>query len=244
MTNRRYTSRLKWPTRRRPLRAVSRGAGGVESLDQKSQAGEAQNSVIGFYVIEGSNTMKKLLVIMAALFILSSAALAKKKQKLPEFTYDRTGQIIHHAEVRRYALDGRNDLYNSGDYICTPGDEHNAPTCQTYVDWFVTAKAAYDEVLLDDGSVLIIPLTAHPTCGLDRDKKCSEPWNRTDKTTVVTPPVELQLRLPHEYATDASKAVVGSKTFHYAIDQGGVIHVDPRDSGWWASLSGVPHLRH
>jgi hypothetical protein len=148
----------------------------------------------------------------------------------PPADYDRVGRIVSHEEEWRNLLDdiSKEDLYYDGDYICIQGDAHHAPQCDKREDWIVRKSIAYDETLLDDGSVLTVPVLTHgemlsggPNCGLDLDKKCSEPWKHTEKTRVLKPndgllgDLQLAVIIPKD----------GQRTIRYSVDRGGHICV-------------------
>jgi hypothetical protein len=93
--------------------------------------------------------MKKVLLLL----FLASACLAKSKPR----PYDYIGKLFYHpGEVRsiRNAIEGRTDLYYVDDYVCIPGDEHNAPTCRQANDWYVPTGIpdvpGYVEIFVDD----------------------------------------------------------------------------------------------
>lgn len=144
-------------------------------------------------------------------------AFARKKEKL---AFTHSGEVVAHAATARFLLDGRDDLFYSGDYVCLPGDEHHAPDCARYADWMVDDKFAYIEVHLDDSSTIIICF--HPE-NLQR-----EAWNH-DATVTTIRDENLHndlvlLALRWEGAPNGEPA-----SFHYAIDDDGRIWIKKRE---------------
>lgn len=178
--------------------------------------------------------MKTLTFATVVALLLSQPATAKKKQ--PEFNYNKTAKIVLHPEQRHDLLEGRNDVYyedfpGGEHYVCLPGDELHAPYCDKWENWNIRTAIAYDEVLLEDGTVLVIPmwdsgepLTGIVRCGSDEGKKCSEPWNHTDKTKVLKIGSALRQDILH-----VLEAHVNATSFRYAVDQAGEVHIDPCD---------------
>lgn len=175
--------------------------------------------------------MKTLTFATVVALLLLQAATAKKKQ--PEFNYDKTAKIVVHPEQRRDLLKDRSDVYyedfpGGEHYACLPGDEHHAPYCDKLENWSIRTAIAYDEALLEDGTVLVIPmwdygeqLTGVVPCGSDEGKKCSEPWDHTDKTKVLKIGSGLRQDILHVLESHAN-----ATSFRYAVDQAGEVHVD------------------
>lgn len=165
--------------------------------------------------------MKNL--VLVALLLVSTRAFCKKKPKL---LFNHVGQMVNHAPKMRYLLEGRTDLFEDDEYICTPGDEHHAPTCQKFVDWWVADAVAYTEFKLDDGSTVIV--TNNPSGFEDH-----EPWKH-DKTTItlrftvddLKHPLS-QLALDWDTEDPMTPLPDGAtRTFHYALDAFGNIYPD------------------
>lgn len=119
----------------------------------------------------------KLLFVLLTVFA-TVPALAKGR-------FDGNGSITYHAEKLRNAIEGRNDLYYSDDYICTPGTDHYAPMCRTANEWYFTEEAEYAEVALDSGEKFIL---TKATCASPLNIPCKqEKWDRSIRT----------IRVPH-----------------------------------------------
>jgi len=168
-------------------------------------------------------------LFLAALLLVSTSAFPKKKPKL---VFDHVGKMTNHGPKMRYLLEGRTDLYEDDEYICTPGDEHHAPTCRTYIDWFTVEKVGYVEILLDDGSIMIV--SDSPSI----EDRAREPWKHDETTRVFHRTVEYPEHPLHQLADDWENESLmyrpvpqtlpdgATRIFHYAIDGAGNIHID------------------
>jgi hypothetical protein len=166
--------------------------------------------------------------VLAVLLLVSTSAFPKKK---PNLVFDHVGKMTNHDPQMRYLLEGRTDLYEDDEYICTPGDEHHAPTCLTYVDWFVPEKTGYVEILLDDGSIMIV--SNSPSV----EDQAREPWKHDATTRVFHRTLESPEHPLHQLADDweiegmygpAPETLPDGATriFHYAVDSAGNIYID------------------
>lgn len=186
--------------------------------------------------------MKKV-ILLVILLLVSNSGFAKKKPK-SQPVYDHVGHIAYHPGTFHDLLEGRNDLFYDGDYTCTPGTEHYAPDCRKHTDWVVTEMIAYNEVSLDDGSILIIPLPSrNAVCmsdavtkfyGMANHKKCEEPWQHTEKTTVLQSgdPLSSQLlgaAASWERRHPKPAGSTMSAEFRYAVNRSAEIQIDPKD---------------
>jgi hypothetical protein len=102
--------------------------------------------------------MKKAVFLLVILLWISPC-FAKRK---PKFAFDHTGTITYHIPPRRYALEGRTDLYESGDYVCAGGDEHHAPDCRKISEWFFRDPVSIDISLEDSTKISIKALEECP----------------------------------------------------------------------------------
>ena len=96
--------------------------------------------------------MKPLALVPVVFVLLVSPASARKKQPL---SYHEA-TVAYHGPRMRNLIEGRTDLYYSGDYVCTPGSEHYAPDCRKTTDWWITESESYAEVVLEDHTILIV----------------------------------------------------------------------------------------
>jgi hypothetical protein len=196
------------------------------------------------------NFLNKLVLLMAVATLAMPAAFAKKK---PRLIYDHTATMVYHAAKVRNLIEGRTDLYHAGEYTCTPGDEHYAPDCRTYTDWFVTEAVSYTEITLDDGTEIVVTDSPslcwcdHHSCEpeetktLDGDCRKREPWDhdkirlvvRRDVENIGNPLLKIasdwtrskeDIRGKLEFLKDGAK-----ETFRYSLLQGGEIEIDPVD---------------
>jgi hypothetical protein len=120
--------------------------------------------------------MKKLTLMMLLMLMLAPSATAKKSK------YNHAATMTHHGAKVTSLIEGRKDLYYSGDYICTPGSDQYAPDCRLQSDWFVVDAVSYDDVLLEDGSQIII--SPEPECQSLPTCRTRQPWDH-DKVKYV-----------------------------------------------------------
>lgn len=161
--------------------------------------------------------MKSLFFVI--LLLVSTNAFCKKKPKPVE----HIGQMTYHAETFHSLLEGRSDLFEDGDYVCLPGDEHHAPTCKTRADWIVTDAFGYVEIKLDDGSTVVV--TDNPGPGLEDQKH--EPWSHGNDTTTLRSRWEPVKAAPlFQVARDWEPFLADGNvhTFRYGVDTFGNIY--------------------
>jgi hypothetical protein len=179
--------------------------------------------------------MKILPVVLLVIATLAaSPALAKKK---PPVSYDHTATMTYHDSKVRNLLDGRTDLYYSGDYTCTPGSEHFAPDCRLYRDWFHTDVVSYIEIVLENGETIVV---TDSVCEAPADCQKLEAWDHEKVQTTLRRTFEDMQNPIREFvmeweARDRSRPERqplkdgAKKTFHYHLLLPGIIEIDPLD---------------
>jgi hypothetical protein len=69
--------------------------------------------------------------------------------------YDHVGKMTFTPGVKKNLLDGRDDVYYSGDYACVGGDEHHAPNCDKLEMWIIWVVIPHTTFELEDGKKLV-----------------------------------------------------------------------------------------
>ena len=160
--------------------------------------------------------MKNLVFVI--LLLVSINAFCKKKPKPVE----HIGRMTYHAEKFHSLLEGRADLFEDGDYVCLPGDEHHAPTCKTRADWIVTDAFGYIEIKLDDDSTVVV--TDNP--GPFFEDQEHEPWKHDNDTLTLRSRGNEGKQPLFQLAKDWEPFLTEGNVqpFRYAVDEFGNIY--------------------
>jgi hypothetical protein len=127
-------------------------------------------------------------ILLLALLLVPSIALAKQKPKLAD--YNLVAKMTYHAPHVKDLREGRTDLFYDGDYTCTPGDEHHAPDCRTYDGWLLETQASFTDIFLADGRRIIIGGDGTSWCTAELCKQTSnvEILNKRDLPKIPPDP--------------------------------------------------------
>jgi hypothetical protein len=185
-----------------------------------------------------------------AIFVLliSSLAFAKHKPK-PAPVYDHVATMTYHAAHYKYLLEGRTDIFYDGDYECTPGDEHHAPTCATHFDWMIETQKEFKEINLDDGRRVIVGGDGTSWCTSERCTPTSNVWI-ANPSDLPEPPREVIDENPPGVSPEVARILNeareknrdprltppapfkdgGTFEFHYRLLEKGNIEVKPKEN--------------